>query len=293
MEEKLYGGVEAGGTKFICAIGRGESKVLAKAEIRTTTPQETLNKVVAFFRTHSGIAGLGIGCFGPIQIKPGSENYGTITNTPKPGWSNLNIHNFLHNALEIPVTIETDVNCAALGEFFFGAASNQDNFLYLTIGTGIGGSAFVDGKLIHGSLHPEMGHIKIPHNLSVDDFAGVCPYHGDCFEGLASGVAMEKRAGKKAEHVVDPVRWDLEAEYVALGVANLATVLSPDLVILGGGMMLHGGLIEEISRKVDFILNKYVRAPKIIAATGENAVLGAIKLAAITHNGGGSADSSR
>ena len=193
----LYGGIEAGGTKFVCAVGTGPDDVRAEARFPTTTPAETLGQALAFFeaqrRPHGPLAGLGIASFGPVDPDPASATFGFITSTPKPGWAFADVAGPFRKALGVPVGFDTDVNGAALGEWRWGAGQGLDTLIYLTIGTGVGGGALVGGRLVHGLLHPEMGHIRLPRDPAVDPFPGACPFHGDCFEGLAAGPALEKR----------------------------------------------------------------------------------------------------
>jgi len=179
----LYGGVEAGGTKFTCAIGKSSGEILAYEEIPTTSPSETLGKVTEFFKSNQPVVSLGVGAFGPVDLDSGSNTYGYITKTPKQGWSNVDIKGPLTQSLAIPIELETDVGCAGLGEYFFGVAKGINNILYLTIGTGIGGASLLNGRVQHGAAHPEMGHIFIPHDLKTDPFPGSCPFHGDCLKG--------------------------------------------------------------------------------------------------------------
>lgn len=263
---KLYGGVEGGGTKFVCGIGTGPDD-LKEESFPTTTPAETLNHAIEFFKKHSNkqqLAAIGIASFGPIDLKTSSSTFGYITSTTKPGWENTDILGTIQGALNIPVAFDTDVNGAALGEYRFGNAKNIDNFLYLTIGTGIGGGGMINGKLIHGLLHPEMGHIYIPHNLEKDPFPGLCPYHRDCFEGLASGPAISRRWGKNAEELPDKhPAWDLEAHYIALALTSYICILSPERIILGGGVMERSKMLPLIRGEVKKLLNSYISKPEI------------------------------
>lgn len=264
-----YGGLEAGGTKMICAVGSGPDDLVAEARIPTTTPAETLAAVIAFFKAqqaaHGPLAGLGIGTFGPIDLDRASPTYGYITATPKPGWSQVDMVGPLAAALGVPVGFDTDVNAAALGEGRWGAAQGLDTFLYLTIGTGIGGGAVVNGRPLHGLLHPEMGHFHIPHDRQADPFAGVCVFHGDCFEGLANGPAIGARWGKPADDLPpDHPAWALEAHYLGAGVASLVCTLSPQRVILGGGVMGQAHLFPLVRAEVRRLLNGYVQMPAIL-----------------------------
>ena len=289
----LYGGIEAGGTKFVCAVGTGPDDLRATTQFPTTTPAETIGRASAFFKEHTSrdhLAAVGIGSFGPVDPNPASATFGFITTTPKPGWAHTDFAGAIQRALGVPVGFDTDVNGAALGEHRWGAAQGIDDFIYLTIGTGIGGGALVNGKLLHGLIHPEMGHIRIPHDWQIDPYAGFCPYHGDCWEGLAAGPAIELRWGEKAENLPkDHPAWDLEARYIALALANLICTLSPQRVILGGGVMEQPHLLPIVQRQTRELLNGYVRAPEILediehylVAPGLNkqaGVLGAIALA--------------
>jgi fructokinase len=260
----LYGAVEAGGTKFICAVGSRPDDLISQ-RIPTTSPRETIDRVIAFFRSRPPVTAIGIGSFGPLDLDPNSRTYGYITTTPKPGWQYVDITGELKQALSVPVYIDTDVNTAALGEYTWGAARGLANSIYLTIGTGIGGGGMINGKLLHGLVHPEMGHIRIPHDRHADPFAGCCPFHGDCFEGLASGRAVAQRWGQSGEALpADHPAWPLEARYLALAVSNFILTLSPQRVILGGGLMLQTQLFPLVCREVVDILHGYIRAFAII-----------------------------
>jgi fructokinase len=290
----LYGGIEAGGTKFVCAVGSGPGELAAEARIPTTTPAETLAATIDFFSAQQArlgrLAAIGVGSFGPLDPQPGSPTFGTITSTPKPGWMNTDIVGPLARAFQVPVGFDTDVNAAALAEGRWGAGQGLDNLVYLTVGTGIGGGGLVDGRPIHGLIHPEMGHILLPHDRQADPFPGSCPYHGDCFEGLANGPAMARRWGQPAEALPpDHPAWPLEAHYVALGLAILICTLSPQRIVLGGGVMAQAQLFPLIRAEVPRLLNGYVQSPWITEradeyivppALGDRAgVLGAIALA--------------
>lgn len=289
----LWGGIEAGGTKHICAIGTGPENILDQARIPTTSPKETLQRVIHFFRERQRIgplAAIGIASFGPIDTVPTSPTYGAITSTPKPGWSNTNLAEAVQTALGLPVRLDTDVNGAALAENRWGAAQGLHTFVYLTIGTGVGGGGMVGGQLIRGLNHPEMGHVRIPHDWQGDPFPGVCPYHGDCLEGLASGPALESRWGQPAHDLpADHPAWTLEADYLALALANLICTLLPQRIILGGGVMKHLPLFPLVRQRVQGLLNGYLPYPSLTRdmehyivppALGDQAgVLGAIALA--------------
>jgi len=270
MTDEVYGGIEAGGTKFVCAVGTGPDDVRAETRFPTTTPDETIGRAVAFFeeqRQHWPLAAIGVGAFGPIDLRPGSATYGFVTSTPKPGWANTDFVGRLRAALAVPVAFDTDVNAAALGEHRWGAARDTDSCVYLTVGTGIGAGLIVNGQPVHGLVHPEAGHMLLRHDLAADPFPGACPFHGDCFEGLASGPALKQRWGRPAEELagVDSV-WQLEAHYIALALVNLICAASPQRIVLGGGVMQNDLLFPLIRRKVQTLLNGYVQSPAILQA---------------------------
>jgi fructokinase len=266
----LYAGIEAGGTKFVCVVGAGPDDIRAEARFSTRSPEDTLRRTLEFFREQRAQLGpltaAGIASFGPVDLDPASPTYGFITSTPKAGWAQTDILGPVRQALGVPVRFETDVNAAALGEGRWGAAQGLDTFIYLTIGTGIGGGGLVNGQRMHGLVHPEMGHIRIPHDAAADPFPGACPYHGDCLEGLASGPAMKARWGRPAESLPDNhPGWALEARYLALALNNFVTTLSPQRIILGGGVMERRLLFPLIHRDVQALLNGYVQAAQILS----------------------------
>ncbi len=275
------GGIEAGGTKFVCGAGSGPGDV-ELVEFPTTTPEETIPRVVEFFAARQPFSAIGIGSFGPIDPNPESATFGRITSTPKAAWRNFDFAGAIRKALSVQVAFDTDVNSAALGEFRWGAAQGLDTFIYVTVGTGLGGGGMANGGLLHGRTHPEMGHIRIPHNRARDPFPGNCPYHGDCLEGLAAAPAIEAR-WDCAAHLLPAghVAWELEAEYLALGITSWICTLSPQRIILGGGVMSREELMPAIRVKVAALLNGYVDAPEIVPPQlGARAgVLGAIALA--------------
>lgn len=277
---KIYGGIEAGGTKFICAVGTSPTGLLIK-RIETTTPQKTLDAVIGFFKPYTveeasrRLTALGIASFGPLELNKKSRRYGYITNTPKPNWANVNLAGIISDALNVPVAIDTDVNGAALGEREWGAARGLNTFVYVTLGTGIGGGGIINGDLMHGLVHPEMGHIMVPRDSSdKPGFKGSCKFHRcdlrnnpsfGCWEGLASGVSMQQRWGKPPEEILKndenyKLAWNLEANYIAIGICNLICTLSPQRIILGGGIMDHPDLLGKVQRKVVKLLNKYIPA---------------------------------
>ena len=270
-----YGGIEAGGTKFICAIGTGPDD-LETAQFPTTSPEETIARAIEFFRTHPPHA-IGIASFGPLDLRTGH-----ITSTPKLSWRNVDLAGRIRQALGVPVTIDTDVNGAALGEARWGAARQLSDFVYLTVGTGIGGGAMVNGRLLHGAGHPEMGHIRVPHDRARDPFPGCCPYHCDCLEGLASGPAIEARWGvSPAALPLEHPAWALEAYYLAVAIANLACILSPQRIVAGGGVLQQAHLYRLIREELGPLLGGYLHPPEIVPPElGPRAgVLGALVLA--------------
>jgi fructokinase len=261
----MYGGIELGGTKCICAVGSGPDDIRAIERFPTSTHEKTVSQAIEFFQHYLAREGdlraIGIGSFGPVDLNPKSPTYGHITTTPKPGWQ-------FEKSFSVPIRFDTDVNAASLGEFRWGAAEGIDTFVYITVGTGIGGGAMVNGRLLHGMLHPEMGHLVLPRGYlrsgSYDQFAGTCPFHVTCLEGLASGPAIEKRWGRRAETLTpDHPAWELEAQYLALGVVNVIYILSPQRVILGGGVMSRDHLFPMIRAEVKQLLGEYLNVPQI------------------------------
>ena len=290
MKPALVGGIEAGGTKFVCAVGTGPDDIRAEARFPTTMPEGTIGKAVAFFREWEEITAVGIASFGPIDPDPQSPTYGYITSTPKPGWANVDLGDAIRRALGVPIIFDTDTNGAALGEWRWGAAQGLDNFIYLTIGTGIGGGGLVNGKLLHGLVHPEMGHIPLPHDWAQDPYPGRCPYHGDCLEGLAAGPAIAERWGAPGPELPpDHPAWELEAHYLALALRSFICTLSPQRIILGGGVMTQRQLFPLVRQKTQAYLNGYVQSPAILqnideyivppGLGGQAGVLGALALA--------------
>jgi fructokinase len=260
--------MEAGGTKFVCIAGSGPDDIRAEVRFPTTLPEATLGQALAFFREQRArlgdYAAAGVASFGPVDLDPASPGYGYITSTPKPGWPQTDIVGPVRKALGVPVGFDTDVNAAALAEWRWGSAQGLETFLYLTVGTGIGGGGLVGGRLMHGLVHPEMGHVRIPHDTAADPFAGVCPFHRDCLEGLASGPALQARWGRPAEELPDDhPAWALEAQYLALALANFVCTLSPRRIILGGGVMDRRALFPLIRTRLQALLNDYVQAPEI------------------------------
>ena len=244
-----FGGIEAGGTKFVCVIGDGPDTIIESTRIDVTAPAETIGAARDFFMRalEAGVQleAVGIGSFGPLELRLGHPRYGLITATPKPGWSNTDLVGPFVSALGVPVAFDTDVNAAALAEGRWGAARELGSYVYLTLGTGIGGGAVVDGELVHGLGHPEMGHVGVRRRPG-DSFAGVCPFHGDCFEGMASGPAVQARFGRRAETLVDAdvaAAVSLVSFYLAAGISTLIYALAPERIIVGGGLSAMPGLL--------------------------------------------------
>lgn len=269
----IFGAIEAGGTKFVCGIGSGPGD-LQTIQIPTTSPESTIGAAVDFFRGQAGnrLQAVGIGTFGPVDLHPGSPSFGRITSTPKAGWQDYDFAGAVQSALGVPVGFDTDVNAAALGEGQWGAAQGLSDFLYLTVGTGIGGGAVVHGQVLHGLIHPEMGHIRIPREAK-DSYPGCCPYHGDCLEGLASGPAIEARWGVPGRQLApDHAAWALEAHYLALGLATWVCTLSPRRMVLGGGVMQQPHLFPLVRRELASLLNGYIRAAEVSTAIDQYVV---------------------
>lgn len=258
----MLGAVEAGGTKFVCAVGTKEGELIERIQIDTVTPEVTMPKVIAFFKKHP-IEALGIGSFGPIDIDKTSDKYGNITSTPKPGWGNYPFVGTMKEALNIPIEFNTDVNGAALGELMHGAAQGLDSCLYITVGTGIGAGAAVRGKLLQGLSHPEMGHVLVRRHPE-DTYKGHCPYHGDCVEGMAAGPAIEERWGAKGIQLADRHEvWEMEAYYLAQALMQYILILSPKKIIMGGGVMKQAQIFSLVRQQIQELLNGYVAVPQI------------------------------
>jgi fructokinase len=265
MIEKIYGGIEGGGTKFNCMVGNGPENIVAEARFPTTTPAETISQVCEFFAPYvSQMQGIGFGSFGPFDVDPDSPTYGFITTTPKPHWGNVNALGMLRERLGVPFAVDMDVVVAGLGEAKWGASKNDSHSLYLTIGTGIGGGYIVDGKPLRGLTSLEMGHIRLPHDLNLDPFQGACPYHGDCFEGLAAGPAVEKRLGQRGETIPDDHPfWEIEAGYIAHALVNYILTLAPQRIIIGGGVMQKSSMFPNVRGNVQALLNNYLPHDRI------------------------------
>lgn len=258
----IIGAIEAGGTKFVCGIGYADGTIVDRISFPTGAPEETLRRAADYFAGRN-VQAIGVGSFGPIDLRPGSGTYGFVTTTPKPGWSGYDFLGELRRRFDVPYGWDTDVNAAAYGEAIWGAAVGLDDCVYYTIGTGVGIGVYAGGRLLHGLLHPEGGHIPVRRHPG-DGFAGRCPYHGDCLEGMASGPAIEDRWGVKAHELApDHPAWEIEAHYVAQSVATAILLLSPRKVILGGGVMQQKHLLPLIRSSVAKLLNGYVAAPEL------------------------------
>ena len=292
----VCGGIEGGGTKFVCAVGTGPGEGLqAMISFATGTAEATISQAIAFFQDQQQrigpIRALGLGMFGPVDLRRESSGYGRVLHTPKPGWSGVDIVGPLARALGVPVAFDTDVNAAALAEWRWGAAQGCDPALYLTVGTGIGGGVVVGGRPLHGLLHPEMGHIHVRrHPDDPESFRGVCPFHGECLEGMASGPALEKRWGVRPDTLPeDHLGWDIEACYLAQALTAYIYSLSPQRVVLGGGVMRKAGLLNKVRGQVRAMLSGYITSALVEEridayivppALGDQAgVLGAMALA--------------
>ncbi len=287
----MFGGIEAGGTKTICAVGNGPDEIEAWERFDTGDPEVTLGKCLSLLKSYtSSLQGVGIATFGPVDLEPKSPTFGYVTNTPKLEWQNIDFMGTFRRELGLPVGMDTDVNGAALGEYVWGAAQGLDTFVYFTIGTGIGGGGMVNGAPLHGLLHPEMGHVFVPHDREEDPYEGWCMFHGDCWEGLAAGPALEGRWKTKGEALpADHPAWNLEAKYIAAGIVNVVYTISPQLVILGGGVMQNEFLYDLVRTEFRRQMNGYLQVPRLLndlenfvvppALADKSGVLGAFALA--------------
>ena len=292
----LYGALEAGGTKMICATGNEDGQILDQVSIPTGTPEETMPQIIEYFRAkldvpegEEKIQAIGVACFGPVDVRPNSKTYGNILYTPKIPWRNFPMVKTLRDALDnIPVGFDTDVNGSLLGEATWGCAKGLTDAVYFTIGTGIGMGAMSGGNLIHGMLHPEAGHIKMAP-IPGDEYAGHCPNHGTCFEGMACGPAIEARWGKPGKELREmPEVWDLEAKYIAQALTSIIYTLSPQKIILGGGVMGQAQLFPLIRKYVLENVDGYLDTKELrninayitpAALNGNQGIMGALKLA--------------
>jgi fructokinase len=259
---ELYGGVETGGSWCVCALGRDPEEILAEDQFPTTDPDATLSRVVEFFARHPKPKAIGVGSFGPVDLNRNSPTWGYVTTTPKPGWRYVSVARAIQDRLGIPVRFETDVTAAAVGERRWGAGRGVAALCYLTVGTGIGAGLLLDGRPWHGLIHPEVGHIRIPHDRDRDPFPGSCPIHGDCWEGLASGPAVAARWRLAPERLPDDhPAWRLEADYLALGILSIVLVASPQRVIVGGGVVESRPLLELVRPRLGQLVGGYLDTP--------------------------------
>ena len=285
---KLYGALEAGGTKMVCAVGDENGQILERVSIPTGTPADTMPPMVDFFRG-KGISALGIGCFGPVDLNRDSKTWGYITSTPKLAWQNFDIVGAFRQALGVPVGFDTDVNAAALGEATWGCTRDVASSIYVTVGTGIGAGVIVNGKPLHGMLHPEAGHILMPRHPDDPLAEGCCPFHRNCLEGLAAGPSLEKRWGVRGAELTDRKEvWEMEAWYLGQAMANYILLLSPERIVLGGGVMHQPSLLGLVRQETAKALNGYLRTERLadmehyiggVSLNDNQGVMGAIKLA--------------
>ena len=287
---KLYGGVETGGTWCVCALGSAPDDIRVREQFPTTSPEETLGRIIEFFRKQPPPEALGVGSFGPVDLDRDSPTWGYVTTTPKPGWQRAPVATVLRDRLNVPVVFDTDVNAAAVAERRWGAGQGHASVCYLTVGTGVGAGLIINGEPVHGLVHPEVGHLRIPHDTRSDPFPGNCPVHGDCWEGLASGCAMAERWGcPPAALPDDHPGWPLEAEYVAHGILSIVCIASPHRVIVGGGVIQRPQLLPMVRARLRDLVGGYLDTPLlgididdyvVSPSLGDDAgVLGAIALA--------------
>ncbi len=266
MPEKYFGAVELGGTKTFVMVAQNRDNIIGRRIFPTSSPKQTIQDISRFFKNIStenniSLSGIGIGSFGPLDLNTESPTFGYITSTPKYAWPFTDLRGEIQSKMQTHVFIDTDVNASAYGEFNSLVDRKIESMAYITIGTGIGGSFIINGKILHGLIHSEFGHIRIPHDSRKDPFPGCCPYHQDCFEGLASGPALEKRWRTDPSTLAkDHVAWDLEAEYISYAMANLVCTTSPQMIILGGGVMHQKHLFPKIHTRTKQLLNKYIKS---------------------------------
>lgn len=261
----ILGALEAGGTKMVCSIGNERCEVLDKKSFPTRMPEETVPQLIEYFRG-KGIEALGVGSFGPVDLNRKSPTYGYITSTPKPGWGNYPLAPTLAREVGVPTEMDTDVNAAALAEATLGAGKGLKNCMYVTVGTGIGAGLIIEGNLVHGLVHPELGHMLLRPVQDDPTPKGFCPYHEGCLEGLASGPAIEKRWGVSAKELSpDHPAWTIECEYLAQMCANAIVCFSPECIVLGGGVMQQEHLFPRIRKRTLELLGGYVRSDKLLS----------------------------
>ncbi len=251
----MFGVAELGGTKALVGFGDRTGALSDVARVPTTSPTETMSRVIAHLGSRDDLTAIGIASFGPLELREHHDEFGHITNTTKPGWSQISVLEQVQEAFDLPIGLDTDVNGAALGEGRWGAARGLEDFVYLTVGTGIGGGAVSGGRLVRGLSHPEMGHVVVERRAG-DPFEGVCDYHGDCLEGMASGPALEARFGESSGHDAEEVV-ELAAFYLAQGIRDIVYILSPQRVVVGGGVASLAGLVPTIERHLASRLGSY------------------------------------
>lgn len=280
----MYGAIEAGGTKFVCAVSDEELNIIERITVPTTTPDETFSKVFNFFDQYS-LQSIGIGSFGPIDVNKESNSYGYITSTPKKHWGQTDFVGVFNERYQVPIGWTTDVNAAALGEYTLGVAKEKKSCVYLTVGTGFGGGAIINGELLEAFNHPEMGHFY-PKRHVKDAYAGNCIFHGDCLEGLASGPAIEGRYGISAKELPENHEaWEIEAHYLAHAAIAYTTILRPECIIFGGGVMEQQHLFPKIHQKFTELMADYLSLPTVedyIVPTGlgnQSGIIGSLLLA--------------
>lgn len=283
----LYGALEAGGTKMVCAVGTEDGKIIDRIQLPTETPDVTIPAIIDYFKDKE-LKALGIACFGPVDLNISSPTYGYITNTPKPGWSNTDIAGTFKKALSVPVGFDTDVAGSLIGEVTYGSSKGLKNVVYITVGTGIGGGVMAEGRILHGMMHPELGHM-VMHIHPEDSYKCRCPFHDHCLEGLACGLAVEERRGLKGKDIPDDDKvWEIEAYYLGQAMVNLILTLSPERIILGGGIMHRTFLFDMIRKETKKQLNSYVKTALLddinnyivpASLNDDQGILGCIKLA--------------
>ena len=285
MSKTRYGLVEAGGTKFVLGVATDKNTIEASMRIDTTTPDETIGAMLDWFRAQGKLDAIGVASFGPLELDPQSPSWGHIGQTPKPHWSGADIAGPLQQGLGYPVAIDTDVNGAALAEYHWGAGQGHRSMLYFTIGTGVGGGAVVDGQILHGLSHPEMGHMSLPRHPDDREFAGICPFHGACLEGLASGPAIKARWRMSLSQLpADHAAHDIIAFYIAQTVVTMQAIFAPSRIIFGGGVMGTPGLIDRVRQQAVTLGGGYFRGDpnEIVTLPGlgdKAGLLGALALA--------------
>ena len=282
----MIGAIEAGGTKMVMATGDETGAIFDRREIPTTDPDQCIPQMISWFKEHH-IDALGAAAFGPTGVNPASKRFGQILETPKTAWRYFDFRGALYEGLQVPIGYDTDVNAACLGEVVFGAAKQLDCVVYITVGTGIGAGVMIDGRLLHGMLHAEAGHILVTRAKG-DAATSVCPYHQNCLEGVASGPAIEKRWGKTARELAhDDKVWELESSYLAQAISTYVLCYSPQRIILGGGVMHQTQLFPQIREKTLDLLAGYITTPELAAIDsyivpascgGDQGILGSIEL---------------